>query len=545
VLIVGAGPVGLTLAIECCRHGVPVRIVDHNAAHSTQSKALAIWSGTLECFGAMGVVDEFLKVARPIRELIFADRGKILNKIPSNRGIDSIYPSPVILPQSHTEEILERHLASLGVKVERETTLKSFSQNDACVTIELEHADGSCETTNVSYLAGCDGARSAVRHGLKLDFLGETEQLNFVLIDAKVEGGLQEDAVFINWDEDYTIAFFPVKAGVFRMFTQRKDLNDQSTPTLEEMQGYLDKTGLGHLRFYNEEWLSHFSINERVASRNYVGRVFLVGDACHIHSPAGGQGMNTGIQDAFNLGWKFKWMLQGNSDPNMIAETYFQERYPIAEALVEETTKLLHVGITNSKLARFAKDIIVGIFLHAPPLQELLAGKFSEMNIHYPESELIEHDSLSVDKRKYQAGWRVYNSPVVEEITGKEVALWKNFLRTEHTLLLFSGQHLSDERRSLMEELLTHEEILKLAPQPLAVWHGLIPVSPIEATHFLDPEGKAHQHFGVTSASWMLIRPDLYVAARGFIDEEDRLWEYVRKLKKGCIRSGNGVNLVM
>ncbi|MBM3857211.1 MAG: FAD-binding protein, partial [Verrucomicrobia bacterium] len=260
VLIVGAGPAGLTLAIECARYRVPVRIVDHNTAHSTQSKALAIWSGTLECFGAMGVVDEFLKVARPIKDLIFADRGKILNKIPSNRGIDSVYPSPVILPQSQTEEILERHLAALGVTVERQVELKNFSQDENSVTAELQHADGACETTTVSYLAGCDGARSAVRHGLKLDFLGETEQMNFVLIDAKVEGDLKEDAVFINWNEDYTVAFFPVKAGVFRMFTQRKDLHDQSTPTLEEMQGYLDKTGLGHLRFYDAEWLSHFSV---------------------------------------------------------------------------------------------------------------------------------------------------------------------------------------------------------------------------------------------------------------------------------------------
>ena len=163
VLIVGAGPAGLTLAIECCRHGVPVRIIDHNAAHSTQSKALAIWSGTLECFAAMGVVDEFLKVALPVRHFIFADRGKILNKIPSNRGIDSVHPSPVILPQSHTEEILEGHLASFGVKVERQVDLKSFSQDDAGVTVELRRVDGSFESVTVSYLAGCDGARSTVR----------------------------------------------------------------------------------------------------------------------------------------------------------------------------------------------------------------------------------------------------------------------------------------------------------------------------------------------------------------------------------------------
>lgn len=532
VLIVGAGPVGLTLAIECRRHGIPVRIIDHNAAHSTYSKALAIWSATLECFAAMGVVDPFLKKSLPVRNFIFADSGKILNKIPLNRGIDSVYPSPVILPQSETEEILENHLAALGVKVERQVELKSFSQDEKSVTAELQSADGSCESVTVSYLAGCDGAKSTVRHGLKLDFLGATEDLNFVLIDAKVEGTLEEDSILVNWNQHCTIAFFPVKPGVFRVFAQRKDLTDESIPTVEEMQSYLDKTGLSHLRFYDCEWLSHFNINERVASRNYVGRIFLVGDACHIHSPAGGQGMNTGIQDAFNLGWKFKCMLEKRGDPKMIAETYFQERYPVAETLIEETTKLLHVGVNSNKLNRIVRDLVIGVFLHAPMLQEMLAGKLSEMNIHYPSSDLIEHDTLSVDKRRYQAGWRSYNSLVIKEETGEEVALWKEFLRTEHTLLIFSGQHLSDERRGLIEELLKNNEVLQLAPQPLAIWHGLIPISPVEAIHFLDPEGKAHQHFGMTSASWMLIRPDLYVAARGFIDEQDRLWEYLGKFKK-------------
>lgn len=530
VLIVGAGPSGLTLAIECCRHGVPIRIIDHHAAHSTQSKALAIWSATLECFGAMGVVDQFLKEALPIQHFVFADQGKILNKIPANRGIDSIYPSPVILPQSQTEEILEQRLASFGVKVERNITLKTFSQEEDQVTAEIVTADGFSEEIVVRYLVGCDGAKSSVRHGLGLDFVGETEQHGFILIDAKVEGPLSEDSVFINWGEGYTLAFFPIKKDVFRIFTQRKDLNDRTEPTIEEMQRYLEQAGLGSLRLYDAEWLSYFSVNERIASHNYVGNVFLVGDACHIHSPAGGQGMNTGIQDAFNLGWKLKLMLEGKGDHKMIAETYFQERYPVAKALIEETTTLLHAGITKSTVARIAKDILIGLFLHAPILQEMIAGKFSEMNIHYPHSALIEHDSLSVDKRKYQAGWRVYNAPVVHAGTGEEVALWKEFLKTGHTLLLFSGQHLSEERRFLMEELLEHARVLKLAPQPLVVWHGLIPISPSKASHFLDPEGKAHQHFGVTSASWILVRPDLYVAARGFIDEQERLYDYLEKV---------------
>jgi 2-polyprenyl-6-methoxyphenol hydroxylase-like FAD-dependent oxidoreductase len=478
----------------------------------------------------MGVVEEFLEAARPVKHFIFADHGKILNKIPSDRGIDSIYPSPVILPQSETEEILERRLASLGVSVERQVALKNFSQEEQGVTAVLSHGNGTQETTLVSYLVGCDGARSAVRHQLGLEFLGETEPGGFVLIDAKVEGDLPEDAIFASWGEAHTVALFPIKKDLFRMVTQRKDLNDESSPTLEEMQGYLEQAGLGRLRFYDPEWLSYFGVNERIASHNYVGDVFLVGDACHIHSPAGGQGMNTGIQDAFNLGWKLKLMIDGVGDPKAIAHSYFQERYPVAKELVEETTQLLHVGITNSTIARVAKDILIGVLLHLPSLQQFFSEKLSAINIHYSNSGLIEHDLLSVDERKYQAGWRAYNSPVVEEATGKEMPLWREFLRTQHTLLVFSGNHLSDERRTLLEELLYSERILKLAPQPLAVWHGLIPLSPSEATDFLDPEGKAHRHFGITSTSWILIRPDLYVAARGFIDEQDRLWEYLEKL---------------
>jgi hypothetical protein len=334
----------------------------------------------------------------------------------------------------------------------------------------------------------------------------------------------------MNWNKDYSIACLPVKKGVFRMFTQRKDTNDSSIPTLEEMQGYLKQTGLGHLRLYDPEWLSYFKINERIASHNYVNRVFLVGDACHIHSPAGGQGMNTGIQDAFNLGWKLKLMIEGVGNSNLIAHSYFQERYPVAKELVEETTKMLHTAITKNAIARIAKDILIGIFLHVPALQQMFSRKLSEMNIHYPNSFLIEHDLLSVDQRKYQAGWRVYNSPVVEQFTGQEVSLWKEFLKTKHTLLIFSGSHLSDERRVLIEEILTSEQVLKIAPKPLVVWHEAVPMSPSEATHFVDPAGKAHQHFEMTSATWILIRPDLYVAARGFIDEQDRLWDYLEKL---------------
>ena len=530
VLIVGAGPVGLTLAIECHRHGVPFRIIDRNISHSDKSKALALWSGTLECLAAMGVIEEFLNVSQPIRHFIFADHGKILNTIPASSGIDSPYPTPMVLPQSHTEQILEHHLQALGITIERGIELRSFSQDEEKVTVEFINTNGSHEIVEAAYLAGCDGAKSIIRHGLPVQFQGETESLGFVLIDAKVEGDLPCDAMLTSWGADITTTFFPVKPGVFRMFTERKDLTDHTPPTLEEMQNYLSLTGLGHLRFYEPEWLSYFGINERVASRNRVNRVFLLGDAAHIHSPAGGQGMNTGIQDAFNLGWKLGLLSQGMGDPEMIAESYFQERHPVAKTLVEETTKLLHAGITNSPLARIAKDFFAAVLLRTPTLQRMLSGKLSEMNIHYVQSDLIEHDSLSADDRKYQAGWRTYDAEVICDETKEPVSLWNYFLHSHHTLLIFSGKHFSEDTSDLLLNLLANKHLDETKTRSLIVWKDYLTLPDVNAFNFLDKEALAHDHFGISEPSWLLIRPDLYVAARGSLNEQERLMSYLKKI---------------
>ena len=530
VLIVGAGPVGLTLAIECCRHQVNFRIVEHLPSRSDKSKALALWSGSLECLAAMGVVEEFLEAALPIKRIIFADHGKVLNEIPSSKGVDSPYPDPLILPQSHTEEILERRLESLGKKVERGVEFVSLSQEKESVTVELLNHAGERETLQVKYLAGCDGARSRIRHALPVQFEGETESLGFVLVDAKVEGDLSNDAMFASWGEGYTTIFFPVKEGVFRMFTQRKDRTNEAPPTLEEMQGYLHCTGLDRLRLYDPEWLSYFNINERVASRNRDGRVFLLGDAAHIHSPAGGQGMNTGMQDAFNLGWKLGLLLQGKGDPEMIAESYFQERHPIAETLVEETTKLLRLGVTNTPLVRLAKDFVIGVLLHFPALQHMFSGKLSEMNIHYPKSDLIEHGSSKDDARKDQVGWRVYDTMVLHAGTQESVSLWKEFLHPNHTLLLFTGKHPSKDTLQALKSLLENKSVVETKTLPRVISDGAVDDALGLGVTFVDPDYQAHQRFDISESGWLLVRPDLYVAARGTLQDTEGLEQYLKKV---------------
>lgn len=530
LLIVGAGPVGLTLAIECCRHQVNFRIIDHLPKPSDKSKALALWSGTLECLDAMGVLEQFQEAGLPIHRFIFADKGHLLNEIPSSIGIDSPHPSPLVLPQSETEKILEHRLEQFGKKIERGVEFLAFSQDEQKVSVTLAHPDRTQETLEVKYLAGCDGARSLIRHALPVQFEGETESLGFVLIDAKVAGDLPADAMLSSWGGGYTTVFFPVKPGVFRMFTQRKDRADQSPPTLAEMQSYLHHTGLEHLRFYDPEWLSYFNVNERVATRNRVGRVFLLGDAAHIHSPAGGQGMNTGMQDAFNLGWKLALLSQDKADKEHIAESYFEERHPIAKTLVEETTKLLHAGVSNTLLARLGKDFLIGLLFHLPHFQHFLSGKLSEMNIHYPKSYLLEKHLIKGDTRVHQIGWRVYDAPVVDPKTNQTISLWKKFLHPHHTLLLFSGRIPSEKTELLLTALLTHSSVIETKTKCFVITPDSS--NQIDEITFLDPENKAHEKFNISEPSWLLIRPDLYVAARGILETTEELDSYLKKISR-------------
>jgi len=333
VLIVGAGPTGLSLAITLRRHGIAVRIIDRAAQPTNVSKALALWSASLEALQGMGVVDHFVREGRRLNALCVGEGDRRLATLAVGEGIDSAFPFPLLLPQSRTEALLAARLAELGCAIERNVELVNLAQDGSGVTATLRHADGRSETVTTRYLAGCDGARSAVRQALDIAFEGYTEPQTFLLADVKIDGGdLDHRSIYLWWHNGGTIAMFPFGEEVWRVFAMRgaDSPKGEEPATLDEVQHCVDHYGPHGLKLRDPSWLSIFRINERLAAHYRVGRCFIAGDAAHIHSPAGGQGMNTGIQDAVNLGWKLAYALKGVGNRELLLESYQAERRPIA-----------------------------------------------------------------------------------------------------------------------------------------------------------------------------------------------------------------------
>lgn len=444
VLIVGAGPTGLSLAITLRRYGVPVRIIDRAMQPSSVSKALAIWSASLEAMQGMGVIDDFLRDGARLNALCIGDGSRQLARMEVGEGIDSPFPFPLLIPQSETERLLNARLSALGVTVERAVELTGLSQDDDGVTATLSDANGRSETARARYLVGCDGARSEVRRALDIAFEGSTEPQTFLLGDVRIDGGgLDHKNIYLWWRRGGTIALFPFEEETWRIFAIRENgAAADIPPTLDELQGQADRYGPPGLRLRDPSWLSAFRINERVATRYRVGRCFLAGDAAHVHSPAGGQGMNTGIQDAVNLGWKLAHALWGVGDANLLLGSYEPERRAIARDVVKAAERKLHLAFSSGAAIRIIKDLAVAIFGNLPIVQKRLQVELSETEIVYKDGPLIALGAPPHNPRRTDVGARARDA--ILTVAGQRQPLWPLLSEPRHTLLLFRRRGVAD-----------------------------------------------------------------------------------------------------
>jgi 2-polyprenyl-6-methoxyphenol hydroxylase-like FAD-dependent oxidoreductase len=336
VLIAGAGPVGLVMAIELARYGVAVRIIDKAPQRTDKSKALVIWSRSLEVLARAGCSAGLVDAGYKVSSLNISVNGKSIAHV-SLEGLPTPYSYGLMIPQSDTERVLDEFLNSLGVKVERTVELTRFTASDDSVVSTLRHADGAEETAESSWLIGCDGAHSTVRHQLGMEFHGETSLINWILADIHLENVPRAPEVNVVWHADGLLATFPIAEDRYRIIADvgvvPENSNPSAEPTLEEVQALLDRRFPNGVRATNPIWLSSFRINERKVANYRAGRVFLAGDAAHVHSPAGGQGMNTGMQDACNLAWKLALVVRGIGSESLL-DSYSAERSPIADQVL-------------------------------------------------------------------------------------------------------------------------------------------------------------------------------------------------------------------
>jgi 2-polyprenyl-6-methoxyphenol hydroxylase-like FAD-dependent oxidoreductase len=378
------------MAAELARYGVAVRIVDKAAQRTDKSKALVVWSRTLELLDRAGCGDAFVAAGHKVDAANIIAGGKTIGHI-SFAGVESPYPYALMLPQSETERLLEAHLAGLGVKVERQVELTGFTESDTGIAATLRHPDGHDENLETAWLAGCDGAHSAVRHTLGLSFLGETLQSDWILADIHLSGmHLPASEMAAYWHEDGVLAVFPISPGRYRIIADigGSEGPHPADPTLAQVQAVVDRRGPGGLAVSDLVWLSAFRINERKVGDYRAGRAFVAGDAAHVHSPAGGQGMNTGMQDAINLAWKLALVCRGTCSADKLLDSYSAERSAVGAQVLANAGRLTAIGVMKNHAAQVVRNLVAGFLFGLAPLRRTMADTMTEVSVGYAHSPL-------------------------------------------------------------------------------------------------------------------------------------------------------------
>jgi 2-polyprenyl-6-methoxyphenol hydroxylase-like FAD-dependent oxidoreductase len=393
VLISGAGPVGLALATDLARYGLAVRIVEKNPQRNDKSKALVIWARTLELINRMGCVDKFLATGMRSHGANISSGKEQIAHINFNDAATP-YPFALMIPQNETERLFDEFLNTLGVQIERGVELTGFSNTPEHVASTLHHPNGHEEKIETPWLVGCDGAHSTVRAGLGMEFSGSTQPSDWMLADTHLSGVPHPNETNAYWHSDGVLIIIPITPGRFRVIADA-GLTDSKNPrgelTIENIQATLDQRGPGGITISDPIWLTYFRINERKVADYQRGRVFLAGDAAHIHSPAGGQGMNTGIQDAVNLAWKLALVSRGTCAADPLLNSYSPERSAIGDQVLKAAETFTSVAMLQGGWRQSLRNHAASLLLGFSPVQKKAVDAFEELSIGYPASPLNAH----------------------------------------------------------------------------------------------------------------------------------------------------------
>jgi 2-polyprenyl-6-methoxyphenol hydroxylase-like FAD-dependent oxidoreductase len=527
VLIVGAGPVGLSTALALAQSGVAIRLIDRLKEPTNQSRAAIIHARTLEMLERLGIVEDFLNAGTKVHGAEIYGPNNVLLTHPNMDHLPSAYAYMVGLEQNLTEHILRERLAALGVQVEREITLTGFEQADDKVTVRYTRPDGAATAEEFCYVIGADGATSTVRHTLGLVLEGETIDATWITADVKIDWSRSLDTAAAYLTTEGFAFFAPMNDGRWRVLVNMKKMSREESAgiALADLQKILLERFHLDAPMSDCVWMSPFSINTRMTSTMRDRRVFLVGDAAHVHSPVGGQGMNTGIQDGLNLAWKLALVVQGIATESLL-ETFNFERHRNAQKLLQlvgPATKLINLRHpVPVEIRNFAIRTLSQLGLTAQ-----MPRNFSMLGVEYLKTPLNAEHHTRETLKDTLLGWLPFDhapkpgqrAPDVAELSrgGDKVQrlfeFWKGDPR--HQLLVFAGTNLSHEQL---------ETLLDFAKEFTSdfIKTSVITASPMPnvSEALTDINGEAHATYGAAHEALYLIRPDGYIAFRS--DKVDR-----------------------
>lgn len=555
VLIVGAGPTGLMAACELARREIEFKIIDKAAKPAVESRALGVHARTLELLDDLGIADGMIAEGIPVKQFQVYDADEPFIRIDLST-LDTPFPFVLILPQSATESHLRKYLLRHDKSVEQSTELIDLQSTEHGATVKLRRPDGQEKEEFYDWVIGCDGAHSAVRHALGLPFEGGTYSEHFVLADVQIEfpPQWQQSPMTAYTGKDRLLAVFQINEKLYRLIGIMPPdtvLTNPQAPSLEEMQKLVDVYRPG-FKIHSPVWLAAFKVNYRHVNTYRKARVFLAGDAAHIHSPAGGQGMNTGMQDAVNLVWKLGLVLNDGAKDRLL-DSYQAERLPVAKMVLAGTNFLTRANLSRNPIAKQIRRHLAPVLVAKKPVQHKIGQFIGELSINYHGSPIVfEHQrnllavAVRGDKPADQpgikewfaftsgpsAGDRAPDATAVDVRTQKPIRLFNAFSGARHSLLLLVGQRSPDAVLSQLSPFahaveqmfgrLTHTVIVHPNEEPPDF------AAKLEAHLLYDKDLAIHKKYGGGSACVYLIRPDGHVGYRGQPPEISDVERYFR-----------------